>query len=175
MRIVSYLFLVLVVVTVAAAGQDTNFSTGPQYLMTYGSPIFLHPISTPSLSWPSPALEVGASNATSGVLAGAANDTIDTLPGPAQPADLFPTYYGVPRVSEVQISLRGNQGELPLEQTLPASILNVGTWEITTNQDLRERGYGISLVEFAAYWKTHARRATHLYGNGDIDRLHEGN
>jgi hypothetical protein len=175
MRVASYLFLVLVGAAVAAAGQDTNFSTGPQYLMNYGSPMFLHPISTPSLSWQSPALEVGASNATSGVSAGAANYTVDTLPGPAQPADLFPTYYGVPRVSEVEISLRGNEGESPLEQRLPASILNVGTWQITTNQALRERGYGVSLVEAAAYWKTHARRATHLYGNGDIDRLHEGN
>ncbi|MGA8763436.1 MAG: hypothetical protein WB562_11270 [Candidatus Sulfotelmatobacter sp.] len=175
MRVVSYLFLVLIAMTVAAPGQDTNFPTGPQYLMNYGSPQFLHSISTPSLSWQSPALEVGASNATSGVSAGAANYTIDTLPEPAPPADLFPTYYGVPRISEVEISLRGNGAESAVEQRLPASILNVGTWQITTNQDLRERGYGISVVEAAAYWKTHTRRATHLYGNGDIDRLHEGN
>jgi len=157
----------------AAAGQDTNFSTGPQYLMNYGSPLLLGSISTPSLPWQSPPLAVGASNATSSLSAGAADYTVDTLPEPAPPADLFPVYYGVPAVSE--INLRGYEGESSLEQRLPASILDLGTWQTTTVQGLRERGYGVTLVEAAAYWKAHVRHATRVYGNSDIERLHKSN
>jgi hypothetical protein len=171
MRIASCVFFVLVAVTMAAS-QDTNFSTGPQYLMSYGSPLFLHPIATPSVSWPSPPPNVGASDATSTLSAGAENDTVDTLPQRAQPADFFPTYYGVPRVSE--ITLRGYGRETPIEQRLPASILDVGTWQIA-GQGLRAGSYEVSLVDAAAYWKSHVRHATHAYGNGDIDRLHQGN
>ncbi|MGA8865698.1 MAG: hypothetical protein WB510_01950, partial [Candidatus Sulfotelmatobacter sp.] len=60
MRVASRLLLLWLLAAGVAAGQDTNFATGPQYLMNYGSPIFLHPISTPSIAWQSPLLEVGA-------------------------------------------------------------------------------------------------------------------
>ena len=50
-----------------AIGQDTNFPSGPQYLMNYGSPVFARSISTPSITLTDPPLQVGASNAT-GVL-----------------------------------------------------------------------------------------------------------
>jgi len=33
-----------------SVAQDTNFAAGPQYLVTSGSPMFLRPIATPSLS-----------------------------------------------------------------------------------------------------------------------------
>ena len=33
-----------------SAAQDSNFSVGPQYLTNYGSPMFLRPIATPTLS-----------------------------------------------------------------------------------------------------------------------------
>lgn len=171
MRVASCLLLLLVALG-AAAGQDTNFSTGPQYLMNHGSPLFLHTIATPSLSWQNSPLEAGASNATSGLSAGADNYTGDTLPEPVRPADLFPTYYGVPQVSVIEVSLLGDQAESPNQGRLPASILEAGTWQMTTAQALRERGYGLGLVEAAAYWKTHVRRATRAYGNSDIERLH---
>ena len=150
-----------------AAGQDTNFSTGPQYLVTYGSPLFLHSIATPSMAWPSPPANVGASDATSRLSAGADNNTADTLPQPPPQANLFLTYYGAPPVQ--QIVLQGYSGEAPSEERLPASILDVGTWQIADQS--RASGYGVSLVEAAAYWKAHARHATRVYGNGDIDRL----
>lgn len=47
LRNVVFLLLILSVVSFA---QDTNFSTGPQYLITSNSPMLLHPISTPSLA-----------------------------------------------------------------------------------------------------------------------------
>ena len=174
MRVASRLLLLWLLAAGVAAGQDTNFATGPQYLMNYGSPIFLHPISTPSIAWQSPLLEVGASDARSGLSAGPENRTTDSLPQPAPPADLSPIYYGEPAVSEVEISFSGNEGEAELE-ALPASILDVGTWQMTTIEALHERGYGVSLAEAAAYWKTHPQHATHAYGNGDIERLHQNN
>ncbi|HLV86292.1 MAG TPA: hypothetical protein VKV39_04890 [Candidatus Sulfotelmatobacter sp.] len=44
------LFLLGATLAVAQSDKDTNFAAGPQYLITAGSPMFLHPIATPSLS-----------------------------------------------------------------------------------------------------------------------------
>jgi uncharacterized protein YebE (UPF0316 family) len=45
---------------------------------------------------------------------------------------------------------------------------------MTTVQELRERGYGVTVVEGAAYGRAKTRRATRVYTNADIDRLHSG-
>jgi len=51
MRLRDVLFLLLVpILSSVSFAQDTNFSTGPQYLITSDSPMLLHPISTPSLT-----------------------------------------------------------------------------------------------------------------------------
>ena len=42
--------ILLLLLTGISLGQETNFSTGPQYLVTTSSTLFLRPISTPSLS-----------------------------------------------------------------------------------------------------------------------------
>jgi len=42
--------LPLLVLVGTSFAQDTNFPLGPQYLVTVGSPMLLHPIATPSLS-----------------------------------------------------------------------------------------------------------------------------
>ncbi len=169
------LFLVLSTLGIAF-GQDTNFPTGPQYLMNpdfvrNGSPSFLRPISTPTMSLTDPPLEVGASNATGVLIAGADNQTVlppspDTLPK----ADLFPIFYGEPKAGTIEISFLT---EPPANES-PASIFDTGVWQMTTAQALRERGYGISLVEGAAYGKAHTRHANRVYTNADIDRLHSG-
>ena len=49
------LFLLPVLVGISFA-QDTNFSAGPQYLVTSGNPLFLQSIATPSLSLSGPTL-----------------------------------------------------------------------------------------------------------------------
>lgn len=154
-----------------AFAQDTNFSSGPQYLMSYGLPLFARPISTPSISLAGPPLTVGASNATGVLIAGAENQTVlppspDALPQ----IDLFPIFYGRPSTSVIEISFSPEESSNPL----PASILDTGVSQITTVQALRERGYGVTFVEAASYGRAQTRRANRIYTNADIDRLHSG-
>jgi hypothetical protein len=156
----------------SAFAQDTNFATGPQYLLTRdstspASAFFTRPISTPTLALPNPLLEPGANNATESLAAGA--DTETAVRQVAPPADLFPIYYGVPRVSVVEVSFSE-----PSSNPLPASILDAGVWQITTSQALHQRGYGVTLREAAADGKIRARHSHRVYTNADIDRLHSG-
>jgi hypothetical protein len=170
--VLGYTFLALLALG-TAFGQDTNFATGPQYLMNsdptnHGSPLFARPISTPSLSLSAPPLEAGASNATAGLAAGADNQTTSPRPSPAP--ELFPVYYGAPHVGFIEISFP--ESEVP--QELPASILDTGVWQTATAQTLREHGYGLTVVEAAAHSKAQTRHAKRVYTNDDIDRLHGG-
>jgi|HubBroStandDraft_5_1064220.scaffolds.fasta_scaffold06766_3 hypothetical protein len=168
--------LIVLLTQAIAFSQDTNFATGPQYLMNYGSPLLAHPISTPSLSLASPPLEVGASDAT-GVLSAGIGDQNVLPPSPdALPKiDLFPIFYGGPPVSEnsqISFSYPAEPSSLPSE--IPPSISDNGVSQMTTARELRERGYGITLAEAAANSKTQTRRANHIYTNDDIARLHGG-
>jgi hypothetical protein len=181
----------LLVLSASASGQDTNFSTGPQYLM-HGSPLFARPISTPLMSLAGPPLDAGASNATEGLAAGAGNQT--AVPQPQPDVNLFPVYYAETSASDLKISFfaepfpdlltQPSSNQLPQASSsglpepsanrLPAGILDAGVGQITTSQALRERGYGITLVEAANYGKVQTRHATRVYTNADIDRLHGG-
>jgi ribosomal protein L3 len=77
-------------------------------------------------------------------------------------------------VNVIEISFSGARGELSSPNELPVTILDTGVWQVTTAQALRERGYGVTLVEAAAYGKARVRHATHVYTNADIERLHSG-
>jgi hypothetical protein len=166
-----FLLSLIVLSAVAAAfGQDTNFSTGPQYLMTHGSTMFAQPISTPSLSLAGPPLQVGATGATGDLAVGAENQTVTVQPADAlPPVNFFSFYYGAPYVIEISFNEESSS-----RRELPASILDPGVWQITTPQALRERGFGVTLPEAAAYGKSHPRHSTHVYTNADIDRVHGG-
>jgi hypothetical protein len=154
-----------------AFGQDTNFATGPQYL-AQGSPLFARPISTPSLALMGPPLDVGAENATEGLVAGAENrNVVRPQPDSLPKVDLSAVYYGRPPVSVIEISFPEYPSESP---RLPPSILDTGVWQMTSAQVLRERGYGVTLAEAAARGKVQTRHAPHVYTNADIDRLHAG-
>jgi len=178
-----------------AFSQDTNFAVGPQYLMNHGSPLLARSISTPSMSLAGPPLEVGASNATENLVAGADNQTV--VPQPHPNVNLAPIYYTEVSPSDLKLSFLAEPfpGLLQLPQQpsailspqpspsvspepssnlLPPSILDNGVWQMTNAQELRERGYGITVAEAAAYSKARARRATHIYTNADTDRLHGG-
>jgi hypothetical protein len=160
LAILSCLFFLLAGIS---AAQDTNFSAGPQYLITSSSPMFLHSIATPSLS-----LEPSLPEIQSLPQIG---PTVEDQPFVANPelprgADLFPIYYGSPVPSVVEIT----STELP--QELPASIVDAGVTGMTTAQSLRERGYGVPLGDTAAFWKAHKRPAAHVYTNADVQRLH---
>ena len=155
--------------------QDTTFPSGPQYLMT-GSPLFARPISTPSTSFEGPPLEVGASNATGVLIAGAETQTV--LPPRAVDLpniDLSSIYYGDGNApaSVIEISFTESSSELTVTE-IPPSIVDTGVGQMTTAQALRVRGYGVTLGAAAAYEKTHASHANRIYTNADIDRLHGG-
>lgn len=164
MRVLSCCILVLSAVGLSL-GQDTNFATGPQYLML-GPLLFARSISTPSLDLSGPPLEVGASNATENLVAGADNYTASAKF--ETPASLLPIYNGGALASVIEISFPSE----PSSNQLPASILDTGVSQITTVQALRERGYGVTLGEAAAYSKAHIGHATHIYTDADIARLH---
>ena len=168
--------MVLVLSAGIASGQDTNFSSGPQYLlnsdqMKNGSLLFARPISTPSMSLEAPPLEVGASNATGALVAGAGNQNVlPPTPDALPKTDLLPIFYGPPPARVIEISSPSE----PSANQLPSSILDVGVWQMTTAKALREHGYGVTLVEAAAYGKAQTRHANRVYTNADIDRLHNG-
>jgi hypothetical protein len=151
----------------SSSAQDTNFATGPQYL-AHGSPLYAHSISTPAMSFSAPALEVGASNATEGLIAGA--DTRTVTPQRKADADLFPVYYGTEWAGPVEVGVLPAPSPAPL----PAPLQGTGVSQITTAQALRDRGYGVTLPVAAARAKAHEQHATRLYTNADIERLRGG-
>ena len=156
------LLLVLFAAVGFAGAQDTNFATGPQYLVT-GDAMFLHPISTPSLSLnaPLPALPTEPETAQP-----AANATFVQNPGLEHQADLFPIFYGYTRVNVVEL-------ESPeTTPAIPESLGNFG-YVVTDARTLRELGYGIPLGDVASYWKAHKPNASRVYTNADIQRLHQ--
>src|SRR5262249_61641766 len=53
---------------------------------------------------------------------------------------------------------------------LPPSIFDPGVSGIADPQSLRDRGYGVSLGEFAAHLRSHKRTATHVFTNEDLHK-----
>lgn len=156
-------FALLFVLTGICAAQDSNFSVGPQYLMNYGSPQFLRPIATPSLS-----LEAQLPGLPSLPQIGPAVEDQSFVANPElqHQADLFPIYYGYPMATVV---------EIPLEEpsrSLPAGVVEVGVSRMSAAQSLREFGYGAALSEAAERWKARQTRARRVYTNADIEHLH---
>ncbi len=174
------LFCSLLVLAGISAAQDTNFSVGPQYLMTAGSPLFAQPIATPSLSLSTPpaSLSTAASEATS-------EPSSSSAGLPSQP-DLTRIYWGKPEVSEnvaenavenasENVTPNVSVVEITSAQpatALPASILETGVTGMTTVQALHQRGYGVPLGDTAAFWKSHRPHALRVYTNADVQRLH---
>src|SRR5450432_669388 len=167
MRLCGLLLFGLTLVGMSAA-QDSNFSVGPQYLMNYGSPMFMRPIATPTLSLSETALvALAAPQASSS--SGAAESSA-AVP---QPSDLAGVYWGSGE-SEAAVEtgavIEVSGADSPAN--LPASILNVGVQETVDGQELRERGYGVSVSEASAYWKGHKPRAVRVFTNRDVEKLH---
>jgi len=185
MRFVS-LFCLLFALAGIAAAQDTNFSSGPQYLITASSPLFIHSIATPTLSLSAP---LPAPNAPFS----------EALPEPTSPvaglsaSGLARIYWGPPPASEkisetASEAVTGNVSENVIESenvneieisspqvpvALPASFLDTGVTAMTDAWSLRMRGYGVPLGDAAAFWKTHKPHAPRVYNNSDVQRLHQ--
>jgi hypothetical protein len=157
------LFCLLLVLAGITAAQDTNFSVGPQYLMTSGSPLFAQPIATPSLSLEAPLPGIPSLPQVGPAVE---NEPFVANPELRRQADLFPVYYGYQPISDVEIT--SAQPTI----ALPASILDSGVTGMTTVQSLRLRGYGVPLGDTAAFWKSHRPHAIRVYTNADVQRLH---
>lgn len=161
----AHLLLVLAALTAFSAAQDSNFQTdfrvGPEYLSLTGSN-FLRPIATPSHSLdaplpPIPSLpEVGPS---------VENQTFISNPELEGQADLFHIYYGYP-MTPVVLLLGPGPSEVP-------ESLDGGIIRIVTPRSLQEQGYGVSLGENAAYWKSQAHGITRVYTNADVEGVHQ--
>jgi hypothetical protein len=171
MRFCTLLCVLFAVVGISAA-QDSNFSAGPQYLMNFGSPMFLRPIATPtlSLSETNPASLPATEPVT-------ATETSSASAGSQSQAGLTRIYWGgQPETSEAVsetasvIEISGTQPP----SNLPASIVNVGVQETVDAQALRERGYGVTVSEASSFWKTHKPHAVRVFTNRDVERLHGG-
>ena len=163
MRLIMGSLLVLGILGMCAAqgqNKDTNFSAGPQYLITTPSPLFLRPIVTPSLS-----LQAAATSST-----GESETYVGTeiAPTPSLPThtDFSRIYWGEPPVSEIQIS--GS----PAPRNLPMSIFDSGVTGSTYLQGLSSAGYGSEPGPAADYSKTHKGHASRIYTNRDVERLH---
>jgi hypothetical protein len=159
------LFCIVVGLAGICVAQETNFSSGPQYLMTSGSPLFARPISTPSLSFDAPPVTLPAAIVETSPASG---DVTYTPSEALSHADLLPIYYGPPPTESSLIEITSVEPA----RNLPANFIDVGVVEVTTPQSLSVRGYGPTLAESAAFWKTHKPHAPHLYTNRDIERVH---
>jgi len=167
MRILTFACL-LVLLTGFSAAQDTNFSDGPQYLLT-GSPLLARPLTTPSISLDAPLPPVRPSSIP---IPESATET----PSPASsqlqgPPALFSIYYGAPNASVVELS--GAEGGEQSLASLPTSIIDRGVSGIVDAQALLSMGYGVPLAEAARYAKAHKVPAARVYTNADIRRLHQ--
>jgi hypothetical protein len=162
------IFCCLLFLVGISAAQDSNFAVGPQYLMNYGSALFARPIATPSLTFDS-------STATSGMAAennvsAPESEIVSAVSDFPPQADLFPIYYGVPRVSVIELSYR-QSSERAASANPPTGLFEIGVVEVTDMQSLRLRGYGVTLPEAAAYWKGQHVTTPRVYTNADTDRL----
>jgi hypothetical protein len=167
MRILTFAGL-LVLLTGFSAAQDTNFSDGPQYLLT-GSPMLARPLTTPSISLDAPLPPVPPSSIP---IPESATETPTAASSQLQgPPALFSIYYGPPIASVVELS--GTEGGEESLASLPASIVDRGVSGIVDAQALLSMGYGVPLAEAARYAKAHKVSAAHVYTNADIRRLHQ--
>jgi hypothetical protein len=120
MRLCGLLLFWMTLVGIGAA-QDSNFSVGPQYLMNYGSPMFMRPIATPTLSLSETAPVVVAAPETS-----ASSGAAESSAAVPEPSDLASVYWGgresqtlVETGAVIEVS-----GANP-PANLPARIINV--------------------------------------------------
>jgi hypothetical protein len=170
MRLAGCLLVLLALIGISAAqSTDTNFPVGPQYLITTDSTLFLRPIATPSMSLqpsspPPPAMETNPGTDVRLSAPAAAVMSEPDLSRVLWGNDWVDYVNGVPRASVIEIS--GNAAP-----RLPLSLFDPGVTGMTDAQFLREQGYGLTLGDVSAASKSRPR-ATHVYNNDDIRRLH---
>ncbi|HYM74630.1 MAG TPA: hypothetical protein VE377_01525 [Candidatus Dormibacteraeota bacterium] len=158
------LFVLFLVLSAVSLAQDTNFPVGPQYLITTGSTLFLHPIATPSLS-----LSEGLPAVTAPAEPAPAPSTSPSAVQTPSLTDFSRIYWGSGNAPEPTSEIEINSAALP--RNLPASLFDSGVTGMTDASSLRQRGYGVTLGEVAVYWKSHKRQAPRVFTNADVVRL----
>jgi hypothetical protein len=155
---------------VTSAAQEMNFSAGPQYLMTSGSPLFARSLETPSLSLATIPLATVATEPAENAASSPEYQQIEAVLEQQRQMALPSIYYGVPAPNVIDISFGDEESA---RAALPASITDTGVVNLTDTQVLQMRGYGITLSEAAAYWKSHKGHASRVYTNSDIASPHQ--
>ncbi len=167
------LLLFLIFLAGICAAQDTNFSVGPQYLITTESTLFLHPIATPSLSlqpMPPPEAPAIETEPQSGI-----PPISQPVAGPDQM--YLPTvYWGAKWVDHV-LGVEETSNEIEITSSepiapLPPSLFDPGVAAMSNSTALHE--YGAPLGDTASFWKIHKASAPRVYTNEDVKRLHGG-
>lgn len=148
-----------------SGAQDTNFPVGPQYLITTGSPLFLRPIATPSLS-------LDASPPSTSIVFAETSSTGRVSEPPVPAPSLAQIYWGGPNTGEGVSVIELSSSERP--RNLPSSFVDTGVTLLTDDQSLRLEGYGVTLAQLASQWRAHRPHSSRIYTNRDIERLHGG-
>jgi hypothetical protein len=165
----------VLIVAGSAAAQDTNFSTGPQYLAMQGSSLFARPISTPSLSLETQMEEPTEHEAT-------AEPPIESAVPPAeaqadQPPyiDFFTFYYASPIAGNPAQSIPESGLDRAVLRQGSESIFESGVSQLLDAQAIWRLGNGATLAEEAARWKGRKTVPARTYTNEDIERLRQEN
>jgi hypothetical protein len=165
-----FCFFLAVAAISFAQNTDTNFPTGPQYLINRSSPLLLQSIETPTLSplTPSAITPNAPAEEHSGEPDTRAFGELQTQ------TQIDRVYWGVnPNGTPGLIPAENTQNSTEVEPaSMVTSIFNAGVTRIASTESLRETGYGASLGQIAAYWKAHKLHATRVYTNADLARLH---
>lgn len=158
MRLIFACGAMLLLATLAFSQQAPVLNYGPDYgpCLACGPAIPL--VTTPSISLQSLPTTTGASNATEGLVAGAANSTISTIPAYSGASYAQPVWYGTPPFGEMAVSETGMGTELGAgyPNTLP-NVFFPGLEQTTSTAD-------------AAAQAKSAKHATRTYTNQDIDQ-----
>lgn len=143
--------LALLLLTLASVSfaQDTNFAAGPQYLMTTGSPMLFHSISTPSLSFSSAitdpyagSTELAPSHISSSMAAIGSNTSLgEVYWGEHSPTEIVARHVETPSLTPDQTALytygTANLASTPMPEppTVPVEAQqNSSVIEITWSQ-----------------------------------------
>lgn len=160
MRLILAGGVILLLATLTFGQQAPVLNYGPDYgpCLACGPNIPL--ITTPSISLQSPPITMGASNATEGLVAGAANTTVSTISAFSGTAYVAPTGYATAEFAETSGSAMPAGTEL--EPAHPRTQQNIFFTPLDQT---------VSAGAASAEAKSLARRAARTYTNADIDQF----
>ncbi len=143
------------------AAQDTTLSPDSSY-----GPRFQHPLETPSLNLSAPRSESPNAPATehTGV------PDAPAFGGLQNQSQVDEVYYGV---SPSGLPTAPTVEFVPVQPVAPSAYgsFDAGVVAIASPSSLHDQGYGVSLADAAAYWRSHKPQVVRTYSNADINSL----